>query len=307
MASWPVVSELTSRRLTSMPDTDSAPPHYGTEGGWPRHDRVVLITGASRGIGAAVAQAFITTDARLVLTARDEAALAALQRELDPTGERVVAAAADVTRAGEVHDVVNLAVDRFGRLDCAVNAAADHGRRPAPLADHDLDQFDRTIATSLRGLFVCLQAEISAMLATTTGGAIVNVASTAAAEGVAGLADYVAAKHGVLGLTRTAALDYARQGIRVNSILPGPIRTERLSQAPPETLDRVAGTVPIGRLGLPSEVAAATLWLCSAAAAFVTGAELVVDGGGLAGSHAFDRRPPEQNLQRLVRNPLNQA
>lgn len=219
-----------------------------------------------------------------MLTARDKAALTALQAELDPTGERVAAVAADVTQSDQVQEAVNLAVNRFGRLDCAVNAAADHGRRPTPLADQDLGQFDRTIATSLRGVFVCLQAEIRAMLTTTTEGAIVNIASTAAAQGVSDLADHVAAKHGVLGLTRTAALDYAHQRIRVNSILPGPIRTERLLQAPPEILDRVADAIPTGRLGLPSEVAAATLWLCSSDAAFITGAELAVDGGGLAGS-----------------------
>ncbi len=262
------------------------PPFRGSETSYA--GRVALVTGASRGIGASVARAFVSAGARVVLAARDADALARLRADLDPDGGSVLDVVTDVADPGAVRAAVAAAVDTFGRLDVAVNSAAAHGSRPTRLAELDLDVFDRTIAVSLRGVFVSMQAEIQAMLAG-GGGAIVNIASTAGERAVQGLADYVAAKHGVVGLTRTAALDYAGQDVRVNALLPGPIHTEQLDRAGEQARARVAGAVPAGRLGAPREVAAATLWLCGPAAAFVTGATLAVDGGLLAGAQTFEK------------------
>ncbi|PXY37001.1 SDR family NAD(P)-dependent oxidoreductase [Prauserella flavalba] len=249
--------------------------------------RVVLITGASRGIGAATARAFAAEGAHTVLASRDGAALHALRDEIAQGGGSAHDVPTDVADDAAVAHAVDVAVARFGRLDVAVNNAAAHGSRPVPLAAMSPRQFDTTIAVSLRGVFLCLRHEIGAM---TEGGSIVNVASTAAEQGVAGLADYVAAKHGVVGLTRTAALDHAADGIRVNAVLPGPIHTERLERAGERARALVAGTLPLRRLGRPAEVAQTILWLCGPTADFVTGAVLAVDGGRLAGTPAFVQR-----------------
>lgn len=182
--------------------------------------------------------------------------------------------------------MVATTVDMFGRLDVAVNSAAAHGQRPTPLADTSVEDFDDTMSVSLRGVFLSMRHEIPAIIAA-GGGAIVNVASTAGLTAVGGLAAYVAAKHGLIGLTKTAALDYAADGVRVNALAPGPTHSEQLDRAGPAARERVAASVPSGRLGQPQEVAAAAVWLCSDQASFITGATLVADGGLLAGSRPF--------------------
>ncbi|MFJ1456553.1 SDR family NAD(P)-dependent oxidoreductase [Nocardia sp. N2S4-5] len=246
--------------------------------------RVVVITGAGRGIGAATARAFAAAGVHTVLASRDEAALHSLRDEITDGGGSAHAVPTDVTDETAVGRLVEAAVGRFGRLDMAVNNAAAHGGRPVPLAAMSTRQFDTTISVTLRGVFLCLRHEIAAM---TAGGSIVNVASTAADQGVAGLADYVTAKHGVIGLTRTAALDHAADGIRINAVLPGPIHTDGLERAGAQARAGVARTLPLRRLGQPAEVAQAILWLCSPAADFVTGAGLPIDGGRLAGTPSF--------------------
>ena len=171
----------------------------------------------------------------------------------------------------------------------ACNNAAGGGHLPTPLADVAVEDFDSALAISLRGMFLCLKYEIPAMM-TSGGGAIVNMASTAGLDAVGGLAGYVTSKHGLIGLTKVAALDYAAQGVRINAVAPGPILTDRLA-ALGEDAQRAAGmAMPMRRIGQVDEVTAATVWLCSDQASFVTGATLAIDGGKLAGSPPFQRR-----------------
>ena len=243
--------------------------------------KVALITGASRGIGAAAAEAFAAAGATVVLAARDGTALDTLAAKITSAGGSALAVPTDVGDATAVHRLVAQALDRFGRLDAAFNnAGVSHP--PIPLADLPIGEYERCMRVSLFGTFVCMQQEIRAML-NNGGGAIVNMASTAGARGVRGLGDYSAAKHGIIGLTRSAALDYAPNNIRVNVVAPGPILTERLATAPEAAREQVNRAVPMGRLGLADEVANAVVWLCSDFAAYVTGTVIPVDGGLLAG------------------------
>jgi NAD(P)-dependent dehydrogenase (short-subunit alcohol dehydrogenase family) len=194
----------------------------------------------------------------------------------------------DVTDPVSVRRLVEQALGAYGRLDVAVNNAAGGGHPPTPLAEVAVEDYDSALTVSLRGTFLAMRYEIPAML-DAGGGAIVNMASTAGLAAVGGLAGYVSSKFGVIGLTRTAALDYADRGVRVNALAPGPIRTERLALAGAQAQERVAGTVPMHRLGRPDEVAAAAVWLCSPESSFVTGATLTIDGGLLAGMPPFSR------------------
>jgi NAD(P)-dependent dehydrogenase (short-subunit alcohol dehydrogenase family) len=239
----------------------------------------VLITGASRGIGAACALAFLAAGSTVTLAARDGDALAAFAHGLDAE-DRVHPVAADASDPDDLARLVEAARGQFGRLDAAVNNAGT-SHRPVPLADLPLDEFDRILALDLRGVFLAMRAEIPAMLQA-GGGAIVNVSSTAGIKGVPGLAAYAAAKAAVAALTRTAALDYATQNIRVNAIAPGPILAGPILDSPAQALEQAAGWVPLGRPGRPEEVAAAAVWLVSEQASYITGATLPVDGGHTA-------------------------
>jgi NAD(P)-dependent dehydrogenase (short-subunit alcohol dehydrogenase family) len=244
--------------------------------------KVAIITGASRGIGAASARAFAEAGAAVVLAARDERALVALASEIRDAGGRALAVATDVGEPAAVERLVQQTLDAYGRLDAAFNNAAD-GHMPTPLADLAVDDFDRAVRGTLRGVFLSMKYEIAAMLAS-GGGAIVNMSSTAGVEGVRGMSGYAAAKHGVIGLTESAALEYASARVRVNAIAPGPILTERLQALDDAQRARVVGSVPMGRIGLPTEVAATAAWLCSDQASFITGATIPIDGGRLAGA-----------------------
>lgn len=243
--------------------------------------KVAIVTGAGRGIGAAAARVFAQEGAAVFLAARTEAEIEAVAREITSGGGRAIAVPADVTDADSVERLVARAVAELGRLDVAFNNAGS-GHRPKPLAEHSVEDFERTVRTNLFGTFLCMRFEIPAMLAP-GGGAIVNVSSTAGLMGAPGMGPYAAAKHGVVGLTRVTALDYARSNLRVNAIAPGPIDTHDL---PEGARDYIAKFVPAGKLGTPEEVARAAAWLCSGQASFITGAILPVDGGRLAGPPA---------------------
>ncbi|HEX2074865.1 MAG TPA: SDR family oxidoreductase [Geodermatophilus sp.] len=226
--------------------------------------------------------------ATVVLAARSRPALTGLAAEITADGGRALAVPTDVTDPAQVRRLVERTLDAYGRLDAAVNNAADVGHPPTPLAEVAVEDFDRACAVSLRGVFLAMKFEIPAML-DTGGGAVVNMASTAGLQAVGGLAGYVSAKFGLVGLTRTAALDYADSDIRVNALAPGPVLTDRLERAGTAAQQRAAAAVPLRRLGRPEDVAAAAVWLCSPESSFVTGATFPVDGGLLAGAAAFSR------------------
>lgn len=244
--------------------------------------KVVVATGIASGIGRATALALAREGARLVLgdvaaageeTARDARALG-VQAEFVP---------ADVTRQADVDALVARAISRHGRLDCAVNNAGIEGVL-RDTADYPEETFERVIQVNLIGVWRCLRAEVPVMLRT-GGGAIVNTASVAGLVGAGALSAYVASKHGVVGLTRSAAIEYAKAGIRVNAVCPGVIDTpmvDRLSAEMPALREALVAMKPMGRLGRAGEVAEAVVWLCSDAASFVTGHALAVDGGYVA-------------------------
>jgi NAD(P)-dependent dehydrogenase (short-subunit alcohol dehydrogenase family) len=256
----------------------------------PMRDRVALVAGASKGIGAATAEAFAAAGAVVVLGARDTAALESVAKRIEAAGGKAMAVRTDVADAESMRHLVDRALARYGRLDAAFNNATD-GPMPAPLADIDIGEFDQGIATNIRGTFLGMKFQIPAMLRG-GGGAIVNMASIAGVNGTANLAAYVAGKAGIIGLTKVAALDYADQGIRVNVVAPGPILTHHLEAAGPEA-QRLAGlSTPMRRTGTVAEVARAVLWLCSEQSSFVTGTVLPVDGGQSAGN-----KPPQMYRQ----------
>jgi NAD(P)-dependent dehydrogenase (short-subunit alcohol dehydrogenase family) len=243
-------------------------------------EKVVLILGASRGIGEGVARAAFAAGARVVVAARDVPKLEALAAALDPTGERTLAAAADMTDGASVQRAVDLAVERFGRLDVAVNNAGFQTAR-TPFLDTTDEMFDTADAVNLRGVFVAMKHQARAMLAG-GGGAIVNTSSAMGTIAAPFIAPYVATKHGLVGLTKAAAVEFASQGIRVNAVAPGAVMTDLLRLGPassPEALQRIRSATPMGRLGTVEEVAAAIVWLGSDYASYVTGAVLPVDGG----------------------------
>jgi NAD(P)-dependent dehydrogenase (short-subunit alcohol dehydrogenase family) len=242
--------------------------------------RVALITGASRGIGAATARLFAQERATVVLASRSAEELARLVEEIKASGGEVMAVVTDVADAASVEALIQRTVDAYGRLDIAVNNAGIAGGN-RPFVEVTEETFDRVIAINLKGVFLGMKYEIPAMLAV-GGGAIVNVRSTVGLVGIgAGIAPYIASKHGVVGLTKAAALEYARQHIRVNAVAPGTTLTPVNERwyADEQTRQRMTGAIPMGRVADPSEIAGAILWLCSDAASYVTGVTLPVDGG----------------------------
>ena len=254
-------------------------------------DQVAIVTGASRGIGAATARALADAGARVALAARDTARLEQLAAEIKAGGGTALSVPTDIGDPDAVERMVARTLEAFGRLDIAFNNAAGGGHPPTLLTDVATADFDSALAISLRGTFVSLKHEIAAML-NSGGGAIVNMTSTAGLEAVGGLAAYVSTKHGIVGLTKVAALEYAARNIRVNAIAPGPILTEQLERAGEAAQQSAAQAVPMRRVGRPEEVAATVLWLCSDAASFLTGTTIPLDGGKLAGMAPFARHTP---------------
>jgi NAD(P)-dependent dehydrogenase (short-subunit alcohol dehydrogenase family) len=249
--------------------------------------KVSLVTGAASGIGRATALVFADEGAKLVLADIDEVGGKETVRLVGERGGEAVFFVCDVTDSAQVAALVGECAERFGRLDCAFNNAGIGGES-ARLADYDEDAWNRVLAVNLTGVFLCMKSELRQMVAQ-GGGAIVNAASLVGVMGYPNLGAYNAAKHGVVGLTRTAALEYASAGIRVNAVCPGWIETPMVMESGPqpasiaEVYEALASLMPLGRLGKPEEVAAAVAWLCSDAASFVTGHPLLVDGGALAG------------------------
>jgi NAD(P)-dependent dehydrogenase (short-subunit alcohol dehydrogenase family) len=248
--------------------------------------KVALVTGASRGIGAAVARAFRSAGASVAIAARDAEALNGLADELGHSDNHALAIPTDVSDPEAVVEMVERIIAQFGRLDFACNNAAGKGHPPTPLAEVPIEAFDSGLAVSLRSVFLSMRQEIPAIIRS-GGGAIVNLSSTAGLQAVGGLASYVAAKHGVEGLTKVAALDYAGLGVRVNAVAPGPILTDNLKCAGAAGQQAAATAMPLQRVGQPEEVAAAVVWLCSKGAGFITGTTLTIDGGKLAGTPPF--------------------
>jgi NAD(P)-dependent dehydrogenase (short-subunit alcohol dehydrogenase family) len=239
--------------------------------------KVALVTGGSTGIGRATARAFAAAGASVVLADLDDARGEAVAQELRDTGRTAVFIRADVSQAGDVSRLISETIARFGRLDCAHNNAGILGGVER-LADVTEDEFDRLISVNLKGVWLCLKQEILQIQRQGGGGAIVNTASIAGIRGSGWLPIYSATKHGVVGLTRSAALAYAEDGIRVNAICPGYVDTAMVRDTP-LLRQRASERTPIGRLATPEEIAAAVLWLCSDAAAYMTGETMVLDGG----------------------------
>jgi NAD(P)-dependent dehydrogenase (short-subunit alcohol dehydrogenase family) len=242
--------------------------------------KVAFVTGAGSGIGRATAIGFARASASVTVADVSEEGSRETMRLIEEQGGRALAVKCDVTRTEDVKTTLDKTVEAFGRLDFAFNNAGVEQENAATTEIKE-KEWNRIVDTNLRGVFLCMKYEIPLMLKQGSG-AIVNTASGAGIIGIKGGAAYTAAKHGVIGLTKSAALDYAAQNIRVNAVAPGYIATpmmDRFTGGTAKGRERVISEEPVGRMGKPEEIAAAVLWLCSGAAAFVIGHALVIDGG----------------------------
>jgi NAD(P)-dependent dehydrogenase (short-subunit alcohol dehydrogenase family) len=247
-------------------------------------DKVVLITGGSFGIGQAAAIAFAQRGAKVIVADYIEDKEGHTMNEIKAAGTKGLFVKCDVSRASEVKAMIEKIIDTYGRLDYAFNNAGIEGSM-SPTHECSEENWDKTIAINLKGVWLCMKYQISQMLKQGKG-VIVNNASIAGLIGFPGLPAYVATKHGIVGLTKTAALENAKSGLRINAVCPGVIKTamvDRIINNNKEIEQQFISQEPIGRMGMPSEVADAVIWLCSDASSFVTGHSLPVDGGWVAG------------------------
>ena len=245
--------------------------------------KVALVTGGASGIGRATAVAMAREGARVAVADRAEETAAETVALINAAGGQAIAIGGDVTKEADVAAMVARTVSAFGRIDCAFNNAGVATRAVGPAGQriHELSQasFDTMLAVNLTGVFLCLKHEVAQMLTQGVGGAIVNTASIAGLIGLPTSAHYVAAKHGVVGLTKTAAMEYAQDGIRVNCVNPGYVKTPMTKETMETRFDEIMAKVPMRRLGIPEEIAEAVVWMCSDKASFMTGASHVIDGG----------------------------
>ena len=250
-------------------------------------DKVALVTGGGSGIGQASAFAFAREGACVAIADVDDAGGDSTATRIHEQGGKAVYIYCDVSDIDAVEHLINTTVDNFGRLDCAVNNAGIQGDI-ATTAECSKNNWDQTIATNLSGIWHCMKAEIPQMLEIGSG-SIVNVSSNFGLVGSQGMPAYSASKHGIIGLAKTSALEYAKVGIRVNAVCPGPVQTpmvDKILAAQPELAKKIVAAIrekePVGRWGQAEEIAESVIWLCSSAASFVTGAILAVDGGFVA-------------------------
>lgn len=239
--------------------------------------KVVFITGAASGIGLATAVAFAREGAHVAIADRNEDALKRAVEDVRTAGGEVLAITCDVSKPDQIEAAITRTVETFDRLDIAFNNAGVENKA-VPLAEIDLDEWDRILDINLRGTFVCMKHEIAQMLKQ-GGGVVVNTSSGAGVRGVAGGAAYVASKHAIIGITKSAALDYAKSNIRVNAVLPGNIETPMMDRFTGGDIQKAIDLEPVGRLGKCEEIAEAVLWMSSDLGGFVTGAAISVDGG----------------------------
>jgi NAD(P)-dependent dehydrogenase (short-subunit alcohol dehydrogenase family) len=244
-------------------------------------NKVAVVTGASSGIGKSVSELYAREGAAVILSDINQELGEKTTEEIRKAGGEAIFVRADVSKPSDCENMVKAAMDKYGRLDFACNNAGVGGDQN-PTADYSLESWDKAIAVNLSGVFYCMKYELPAMLKS-GGGSIINMASILGRVGFAGAVGYVAAKHGVLGLTKTAAIEYAPHGVRVNVVGPGFISTPLIKELEenPEINNMLISLHPVGRLGKPVEVAELVIWLSSDKASFVTGAYYPVDGGYL--------------------------
>jgi NAD(P)-dependent dehydrogenase (short-subunit alcohol dehydrogenase family) len=244
---------------------------------------VILITGALTGIGRATAAAFAKDGASIVVSGRREAEGEALEAELRSLGAEAAFIRADVRHEDDVRSLIDQTVARFGRIDAAINAAGTEGR-PGPVIDQTAESYAATFDTNVLGTLLSMKHELRVMQAQGRG-SIVNISSTYGHEGAAGASVYAASKHAVEGMTKSAALEGASSGVRVNAVAPGPTETGMLSRftGTAERKAALAKSVPLGRVGQPAEIAGAAVFLASEKSSFITGQILTADGGKTAG------------------------
>lgn len=245
-------------------------------------DTIVLVTGGGSGIGAAIVKAFAAAGAKVAVADINDGAAQTSVEAVRSAGGRAEAFHVDVGDEHSVAALIDAVVSKFGRLDVAINNAGIEANT-VPLAELDSDNFRKVSAVNLASVFYCMKAEIRTMQKA-GGGVIVNTASISGLIGGFNLSAYTATKHGVVGMTKAAAMEYATSNIRINALCPGLVDTPFIGALPPPVIDRLIFGIPMGRPGQPAEMAAAVLWLCSEGASYVTGHTMVVDGAASVGA-----------------------